>query len=91
MRFGVRLLVAAYLVEAGLLLIIAPWTASWQNNYFGWLMPAFGQLMLNEFTRGAVSGVGLITTFAGLRDLSAAISARQAARDNPESPTRGLS
>lgn len=84
------MLVAAYLVEAGLLLIIVPWTASWQNNYFGWLVPALGRFMLSEFTRGAVTGVGLITTFAGLRDLSAAISARHAARSAPESPTRGL-
>jgi hypothetical protein len=89
-RFGVRMLVAAYLVEAGLLLMIAPWTVSWQNNYFGWLVPALGRFMLNEFTRGAVTGVGLITTFAGLRDLSAAISARHAARANPESTPRGL-
>jgi hypothetical protein len=88
MRFGVRLLIAAYLVETGLLLIVAPWTAFWQNNYFGWLLPALGQFMLNEFTRGAVTGIGLITTFAGLRDLSAAISARNAARTSPESQPR---
>jgi hypothetical protein len=79
-RFVRRLLVASYLVEAGLLLIIAPWTLSWQHNYFGLLLPALGSLMENQFFRGAVSGVGLITTFSGIRDLSAAVAARHAQR-----------
>jgi len=84
------LLVAAYLVEAGLLLVIAPWTASWQHNYFGLLLPRLGDWMTNEFVRGAVSGVGVITAAAGLRDLTAAIFARHAERRGPPEPTSGL-
>jgi hypothetical protein len=80
-----RLLVAAYLVEAGLLLIVAPWTASWMHNYFAALAPSFGRVMMNEFVRGGISGVGLITTVAGLRDLSAAISTRQMREPAPPS------
>ena len=72
-----RLLVAAYLIEAGLLLIIAPWTASWQHNYFGALLPALGLVMANAFVRGAVTGVGLVTIAAGLRDLVSTLFARQ--------------
>jgi hypothetical protein len=71
--------VASYLIEAGLLLIIAPWTPSWDRNYFGALWPWLGQAMANEFVRGGVSGVGVITAVAGLRDLTAAIFARHAA------------
>jgi hypothetical protein len=84
------LLVASYLVEAGLLLVIAPWTGSWQHNYFGSLLPWLGQLMVNEFVRGAVSGVGVITASAGLRDLTAAIFARHAERRRPPEPTSGM-
>jgi hypothetical protein len=86
-----RLLFAAYLIEAGLLLIIVPWTASWHQNYFGLLLPALGEIMANEYVRGAVSGVGLITAFAGVRDLAAAIAARQARRsEEPSVPTGTL-
>jgi hypothetical protein len=83
-----RLLVAAYLVEAGLLLVIAPWTLSWQHNYFGTLFPPLGTLMVNEFVRGGVSGIGLITAVAGLRDLTFAIFARQAGRTDPSETSR---
>ena len=78
-----RLLVAAYLVEAGLLLIIVPWTASWQHNYFGLVLPLLGQAMGNEYVRGAVSGIGLITAFVGVRDLAGVVAARQAQRSEP--------
>jgi hypothetical protein len=85
-----RLLIAAYLVEAGLLLIVAPWTPSWQRNYFGALFPAVGALMANEYVRGAVSGVGLITIAAGLRDLTAAVFARQSHAEGAQRPSNTL-
>ena len=74
--FARRLLVAAYLVSAGLLLVVAPWTASWQSrNYFGVHFALVGTWMANEFVCGAVSGVGVITTLAGLRDFASMIFA----------------
>lgn len=72
-----RLLLAAYLIEAGLVLIVVPWTASWQHNYFGAVLPPLGQVMTNPFVRGGISGVGIITIAAGLRDLAAALFARR--------------
>ena len=75
-----RLLVAAYLIEAGLLLIVAPWTGSWQHNYFGSLVPPLGLVMTNAFVRGGISGIGVITAIAGLRDLASTLFARQAPR-----------
>ena len=81
---------AAYLVEAGVLLVIAPWTVAWQHNYFGSLFPPLGTLMVNEFVRGGVSGVGLITVVAGLRDLTSAIFARQVDRQDPPTETSRL-
>ena len=68
---------AAYLVEAGLLLIVAPWTASWEQNYFGTRFTVLGIWMANEFVRGAVSGVGVITAAAGIRDLASVIFVRR--------------
>lgn len=48
----------------------------WERNYFGDLLPWLGAVMENAYTRGAVSGVGLVTAWCGLRDLIRAIVAR---------------
>jgi len=70
------LLVAAYLIEAGILLIVAPWTRWWQHNVFVDVAPMIAEVMANRFVRGGVSGIGLITLLGGLRDLAAAFFAR---------------
>jgi hypothetical protein len=74
---------AAYLVEAGLVLTIAPWTLFWDHNYFAHAFVPIGAWMSNAFVKGGVTGIGLVTTFAGLRDLSSAILARSAASEPP--------
>ena len=74
------MLIAGYLVEAGLLLVLAPWTALWDHNYFGTALPWLGSWMTNEFVRGGVTGVGVITAIAGLRDLFSTIFTRQVDR-----------
>jgi len=63
-----RFLVAAYLIEAGLLITFAPWMQIWRHNAF---IAAFPGLMVlgNPFVRGAVTGIGLVTLGAGIRDL----------------------
>jgi hypothetical protein len=81
------LLVATYFIEAGVLLILAPWTASWDRNYFGHLLPWLGVAMRNPFARGAVTGLGLITAIAGLRDLASALVARHHAGSGPSGDT----
>ena len=82
-----RLLVATYLIEAGVLLILAPWTASWDRNYFGHVWPWLGVAMRNAFARRGVSGLGLVTAVAGLRDLASALVARHHAGSGPSSPS----
>ena len=55
---------------------MAPWTPLWERNYFAALWPWLGIVMGNNFVRGAVTGVGLITAWAGVKDLSGAFMAR---------------
>jgi hypothetical protein len=74
-----RLLIAAYLVEAGLVLMVGPWTGLWDRNYFAQAWPWLGALMSNPYLRGAVTGIGVITVASGVRDLVSALSARGAA------------
>ena len=77
-----------YLFEAGLVLAIGPWTAFWDRNYFAQTWPWLGAFMFNAYVRGAVTGLGVVTAFAGLRDLGSALSARR--RDmRPPTPPAG--
>jgi len=59
---------------------MAPWTLMWERNYFGDLWPWLDAIMDNMYARGAVTGVGLVTAWAGLRDLWSAMKGRRASR-----------
>jgi hypothetical protein len=58
---------------------MAPWTPLWERNYFAELWPWLDAVMGNNFVKGAVTGVGLITAWAGVKDLSGAFMARWSA------------
>ncbi len=83
-RFFSRLLIAAYLIEAGVLLVLAPWSGLWERNYFAAALPWLGLWMASAYVRGAVTGVGLVTALGGLRDLVSAFMLRHPANSgNP--------
>jgi hypothetical protein len=44
----------------GLILVVAPWTGLWETNYLLSPYPALRQFVLNAFTRGGVTGLGLV-------------------------------
>jgi hypothetical protein len=44
----------------GLILIVAPWTSVWDSNSLLAPHPFLRALILSAFTRGAVSGLGLV-------------------------------
>lgn len=73
-----RLLVFAYFVEAGLLLLVAPWSAFWERNYFVTYLPVGREILLNDFVRGAVSGIGLVCLGAALGELGTLLAQRRA-------------
>jgi hypothetical protein len=79
-----RILFAAYFLEAGLILIVAPWSGFWDRNLFLYSSPALQGVLESPFARGAVSGVGAITVVAGLAELSGVLSRRS--RSSHESP-----
>jgi hypothetical protein len=58
-----------YFVWAGLWLALSPWTALWDHNWFAGVVPGLDVVMANPYVRGAVSGVGLVTLWAGVREL----------------------
>lgn len=71
-----RLAVSTYLFWAGLFLVLAPWMASWDHNFFVDAVPALELWTRNQFVRGAVTGIGLITAAAGVRDMAGVFMTR---------------
>ena len=78
-----RLMLVALSIEVGLVLIIIPWSAFWDRNYFATVIPPLQDIMTNNFVRGAVSGIGLLNVAAGLIELVSMYMGRAAARHVP--------
>jgi hypothetical protein len=76
-----RLLLVAYFLEVGLVLIVVPWSAFWEQNFFAASLPPLRNLIENGFVRGAVSGLGLLTVCAGLAELASLMASRRPAVD----------
>lgn len=67
-----RLLAVAFILfcfEIGLFLVFVPWSNLWEHNLLLLYVPMRG-LLLNNFVRGAVSGLGLIDLLLGLSELN---------------------
>jgi hypothetical protein len=88
-----QLLFVAYLVEAGLVLLIVPWSGLWERNAFiqmaaTWMV----DIARSGWARGAVSGVGLLLVGAGLAEaVSIRIPTRPSPSPSPSGPTDGQS
>lgn len=65
-----RLLLVALLLETGLLLVLIPWSAFWDRNYFFDVSSKIGHWLTSNYTRGAVTGLGLVNVWAALAELS---------------------
>ena len=75
----IRLLRAALFLEFGFMLLVVPWSAYWDRNYFGAMLPQLHALLINNFVRGAVSGLGIVNVVAGVAELVAVYTARDRA------------
>jgi hypothetical protein len=79
------------LLEAGLLLILIPWSAFWDRNYFVEAIPALAAIVTNNFVRGAVSGLGVVNLLAALAELADIFTSRTPAERLPEESADSLS
>lgn len=71
-----RLLLTAFFFEAGLVLVIVPWSMYWERNYFVQALPMLEPLLTNDFVRGAVSGLGLVNLVAGFGEIWSFLTTR---------------
>jgi hypothetical protein len=53
-----------------LLLVLIPWSAFWDRNYFVEAWTALGRFLTSNYTRGAISGLGLVNVWAALAELA---------------------
>ena len=74
-------------IEIGLVLLVIPWSAFWERNYFGQLFPVLHDLITNHFVRGAISGIGLINVSVGLAELVSILSGRATPRHVSVNPS----
>ena len=65
-RFGLFVL---YCVEGGILLMLAPWTAAWEDLFFFRRWRLLHELGLHNVTRGVVSGIGASLFLLGVWEL----------------------
>ena len=56
-----------FFIEVGLLLMVLPWSAFWERNYFVVHLAGLQPLFTSAYFRGGVSGVGVLNLAAGLR------------------------
>jgi hypothetical protein len=80
-----RLVYVAFFFEVGLLLLVLPWSAFWDRNYFVFTWPAIKPFLTNNFVRGGITGLGAVNVFAGVADLVLVFSTR-ARREDPGGP-----
>ena len=83
-----RLLLIAFFLEVGFVLIVVPWSAYWDRNYFAQALPWLEGLITNNFTRGAVSGIGVIDVAAGVSELVSLMLSRNVERPGAIVPSR---
>lgn len=82
-----RLIFIAYFLEVGVVLVVAPWSSFWDRNYFTALIPHAEPVLLSPYTRGALSGIGVLTFGVGLVDLFNLVFRRPAERAESASST----
>ena len=50
--------------------MLIPWSAFWERNYFVEGSATMAAILTNTYTRGAISGLGLVNMWAALAELA---------------------
>ncbi len=53
-------------LESGLVLLALPWSVLWDRNWWVFGSELLHPFLMNNYLRGAVSGVGLLTLWVGV-------------------------
>jgi len=50
--------------------VLIPWSAFWERNYFVEGSAALAMILTSNYTRGAITGLGLVNVWAALAELA---------------------
>jgi len=76
----------ALLLESGLLLVLIPWSAFWDRNYFFETSSSLGTILTSNYARGAITGLGLLNVWAALGELGDAFLSKGRPEEPDSSP-----
>lgn len=69
--------------------MLIPWSAFWERNYFVEGSSALAALLTSNYTRGGITGLGLVNVWAALAELSDLFGRRSDHRQSdPQSEIR---
>lgn len=68
--------------------MLIPWSAFWDRNYFVEWSALLGAVLKSNYTRGAVTGLGLLNVWAALGELSDLFGSGRTEIRNPRSDIR---
>jgi hypothetical protein len=68
----------------GAFLIVIPWHALWDSNFLLAYVPPLRTVMLNNFFRGAVSGLGAVDVALGMAAIGRLIRSLRFFRSTPD-------
>ena len=66
--------------------MLIPWSAFWDRNYFVEWSALVGTLLKSNYTRGAVTGLGLLNVWAALGELGDLFGRQSTDRQSPIDP-----
>jgi hypothetical protein len=67
-RRVLRIVLALFCFEIGLILLMLPWTLLWDRNYFFGLNVALERFMLSSYVRGGISGLGFVNLWFAITE-----------------------
>jgi hypothetical protein len=83
------LLLAAFFLEVGFVLLVVPWSSYWDRNFFSQSWPPLHALLTSNYVRGAVSGLGIVNVLAAVSELARLFDSRGGPTVTPPAPPPG--
>ena len=77
------LLLAAFFLEVGFILLVVPWSSYWDRNFFAQSWPPLHAVLTSNYVRGAVSGLGVVNVLAAVGQIAEVFSGRPSAPASP--------
>jgi hypothetical protein len=69
LQITLALLIVMVCLELGMFLLVFPWTDYWTSNYFATFIPKYFWIWDSAYTKGAVSGLGVVNLFIGVSEI----------------------